>query len=88
MREIRTYGSVRGVRSNPHPYRDYVTSAAKQRLPQRSTSLTVGEPPLARRPRAPAPVGYRLAGHDASSRSYVSAAAWYRRTRTICRTTR
>jgi len=22
MREIRTYGSVRGVRSNPHPYRD------------------------------------------------------------------
>jgi len=31
MREIRSYGSVRGVRSNPHPYRDIPTPAAKQR---------------------------------------------------------
>lgn len=25
MREIRTYGSVRGVRGNSHPYRDEAT---------------------------------------------------------------
>jgi hypothetical protein len=31
MREIRPYGSVRGVRSNPYPYRDPI-------LPVRSTA--------------------------------------------------
>ena len=31
MREIRSYGSVRGVRSNPHPYRDRSKAAAQQR---------------------------------------------------------
>ena len=28
MREIRSYGSARGVRSNPYPYRDIPTPAA------------------------------------------------------------
>jgi hypothetical protein len=31
MREIRSYGSVRGVRSNPYPYRDRFKPAAQQR---------------------------------------------------------
>src|SRR5271157_624083 len=31
MREIRPYGSARGVRSNPYPYRDPIPPAAKQR---------------------------------------------------------
>jgi hypothetical protein len=31
MREIRPYGSVRGVRSNPYPYRDILSTAAQQR---------------------------------------------------------
>jgi hypothetical protein len=31
MREIRPYGSARGVRSNPYPYRDIPPSAAQQR---------------------------------------------------------
>jgi hypothetical protein len=40
MREIRTYGSVRGVRSNPHSYRDKL-----QRLrSSHSGSLTPGGP--------------------------------------------
>jgi hypothetical protein len=29
MREIRSYGSVRGVRSNPYPYRDIPTPDAE-----------------------------------------------------------
>ncbi len=32
MREIRPYGSARGVRSNPYPYRDHPSSGAKHRL--------------------------------------------------------
>ena len=32
MREIRPYGSARGVRSNPYPYRDQI-------LPVRSTAF-------------------------------------------------
>jgi hypothetical protein len=42
MREIRPYGSVRGVRSNPYPYRDIPPSAAKQRqtlIPTPATHL-------------------------------------------------
>ena len=31
MREIRPYGSARGVRSNPYPYRDHPSSGAKHR---------------------------------------------------------
>src|ERR1700681_3841896 len=31
MRETRSYGSVRGVRRKPYPYRDKGTAAAKQR---------------------------------------------------------
>jgi hypothetical protein len=31
MRETRSYGSARGVRSNPYPYRDNSSPAAKQR---------------------------------------------------------
>ncbi len=29
MREIRPYGSARGVRSNPYPYRDTLTPDAE-----------------------------------------------------------
>jgi hypothetical protein len=29
MRETRSYGSVRGVRSNPYPYRDHPTPGAE-----------------------------------------------------------
>ena len=32
MREIRPYGSVRGVRRKPYPYRDSPTTAAQQRF--------------------------------------------------------
>jgi hypothetical protein len=42
MREIRSYGSVRGVRSNPHPYRDKRKAAAKQR-PHRLPSAHLGD---------------------------------------------
>jgi hypothetical protein len=31
MREIRPSGSVRGVRSNPYPYRDDISADAEQR---------------------------------------------------------
>jgi hypothetical protein len=37
MREIRSYGSVRGVRSNPYSYRDI-------QLPLRSSALTRRRP--------------------------------------------
>jgi hypothetical protein len=33
MREIRSYGSVRGVRSNPYPYRDSPTPGAEGTAP-------------------------------------------------------
>jgi hypothetical protein len=39
MREILTYGSVRGVPGNRHPYRDYVVNRTSSRL--RSLPTTV-----------------------------------------------
>jgi hypothetical protein len=38
MRETRSYGSVRGVRSNPYPYRDVPLPAQQRRFaPTKST---------------------------------------------------
>ena len=39
MRETRLYGSVRGVRSNPYPYRDIPLPMPKAWLLQRSPAL-------------------------------------------------
>ena len=49
MRETRSYGSVRGVRSNPYPYRDPTPSPCEARLFGRSP-LTTGN---RRQPEAP-----------------------------------
>jgi hypothetical protein len=53
MREIRSYGSVRGVRSNPYPYRDQTTADAKHRRDewravQRLLTLHSGSTPRSR----------------------------------------
>ena len=54
MREIRPYGSARGVRSNPYPYRDHILpmrSMAKKLNPatrsreNHNLTLTVPESP-------------------------------------------
>jgi hypothetical protein len=40
MREIRSSGSVRGVRSNPYPYRDETLAGAKHRTTPKRMPLT------------------------------------------------
>jgi hypothetical protein len=43
MREIRSYGSVRGVRSNPYPYRDEINPVrSTERALDRSTPSSAG----------------------------------------------
>jgi hypothetical protein len=43
MREIRSYGSVRGVRSNPYPYRDIPLPVPQAPSFRRSTALPVNQ---------------------------------------------
>jgi hypothetical protein len=44
MREIRSYGSVRGVRSNPYPYRDIPIPMPQAWLFRRSATLHGNRP--------------------------------------------
>jgi hypothetical protein len=62
MREIRSYGSARGVRSNPYPYRDTLTPDAEGSAllisPRQGISGRAGRPnptpsDLTPQPRAP-----------------------------------
>ena len=74
MREIRSYGSVRGVRSNPYPYRDRPTPGAVGTAP-----LFDGQRPTIR-PHGRAPSGRSFVGAEHHSSPYsrvrASQAMW------------
>jgi hypothetical protein len=69
MREIRSYGSVRGVRSNPYPYRDIPHPGAEG-----TALLLAGQRPTTR-PLGRVPSGCRCEAsrHHSSPYSRVSA---------------
>src|SRR5664279_683343 len=65
MREIRPYGSVRGVRRNPYPYRDHPSSGAKHRV-LRARRIPAPAPPTYGSLRGPAMRGETDSGSTAS----------------------
>ncbi len=69
MRETRSYGSVRGVRSNPYPYRDSPTPGAE------GTALLLVGPRPTMRPLGRVRFGYygEAEEHHSSPYSNVSA---------------
>jgi hypothetical protein len=50
MRESRSSGSVRGVRSNPHPYRDHILIDPEERKEKNRMGHRMGHPALRTEP--------------------------------------